>query len=309
MTSASAPDTARYLPAASAGRALNILGDRWVLMILSQAMTGVTRFELFQSRIGIARSLLTDRLRRLETAGVLERHRYNARPPRDEYRLTTMGEDLFRAAMMIIRWERRWYPDPQVRALNLTHGCGHDLAPQCRCAHCQQEVIAREVTSAPGPGAGLEPPPMARAQRRSTVENPTGTRAMIERTIEVLGDRWIAHTIAAAFRGCRRFGEFQQQMGIATNILAERLSRLVALGILEQRPYQTQPVRMEYRLTDKGLDLFPLVVELVNWGASWLSGPEGPPEILTHGCGQPLTTRIVCGHCGEDIRRGDLVGL
>ncbi|WP_292051121.1 MULTISPECIES: winged helix-turn-helix transcriptional regulator [unclassified Brevundimonas] len=311
--SATLPDTtadkSRYLPANSAGRALNVLGDRWVLMILGQAITGVSRFEEFQSRIGIARSLLTERLRRLETAGVLARHRYNARPPRDEYRLTEMGQDLFRAAMMIIRWERNWYPDAKVRVLNLTHTDGHVLVPQCRCAHCDEEVIARETHSIPGPGAGLEPPLKARAQRRSVVDNPNTAHTMIERTIDVLGDRWIAHTIAASFLGCRRFGEFQQRLGIATNILSERLARLVTLGILEQRPYQTQPVRMEYRLTPKGLDLFPLVVELVNWGARWLSGPEGPPEILMHKCGQKLVTRIVCGNCNQDIERGSLTGL
>ncbi|WP_297800877.1 helix-turn-helix domain-containing protein [uncultured Brevundimonas sp.] len=299
----------RLMPANSAARALNILGDRWVLMICTQAFVGTSRFEEFQSRIGIARSLLTDRLRRLESVGVLARHQYQARPPRDEYRLTEAGEDLFKTALMILRWERHWHYDAKVRAHNLTHSCGHPLEAQCRCSHCDKEVVARDVRSKAGPGAGFDPALKARAQRRSIVEIRNSTDAMIERAIAVLGDRWISHTIAAAFFGARRFGEFQQQLGIATNILSERLARLVTLGILEQRPYQTQPLRMEYRLTEKGLDLFPLVVELINWGAKWLSGPEGAPETLIHSCGATLRTKVVCGHCHEEVTRGSSSGL
>lgn len=302
-------DDLKQTTASSASRALNLLGDRWTLMICSQAFVGVTRFEDFQSRIGIARSLLTERLRRLENGGVLARHRYLERPPRDEYRLTDRGEDLFNTALMILRWEGLWHHDPKLRAHNLTHSCGHRLVPQCRCSHCDTEVLARDVNALLGPGAGFDLAPKARAQRRSTVEVRNNTEAMLERTIEVLGDRWVAHTIAAAFNGCHRFGEFQQEMGIATNILSERLARLVTLGVFEQRPYQTQPVRMEYRLTQKGLDLFPLVVTLVEWGQKWLSGPEGPPEILMHNCGQPLHARIVCAHCKTVVSRESLSGL
>ena len=309
-TSNKAAEAPRMIEASSAARALNLLGDRWVLMISSQAFTGITRFEDFQSRIGIARSLLTDRLRRLETAGVLRRSRYCERPPRDEYLLTDMGRDLFGPSMMIIRWEKRWYYDPKVRAHNLKHSCGHDFIPQCRCSHCQQEVIARETRGERGPGAGLEPAAKARAQRRSIVTGGNGTAAMIERSVEVLGDRWISHVIAAAFYGHRRFSDFQQYLGVATNILSERLNRLVALGILEQRLYQESPARYEYRLTEKGLDLFPLVLELVRWGQRWLAGPEGPPEQIRHlTCGETFTPVLTCSHCGESLTRDSLMGI
>lgn len=305
-----ADDTQRLITASSASRALNLMGDRWVLMISSLAFVGVTRFEEFQSSIGIARSLLTSRLRRLEAAGVLERSRYCERPPRDEYLLTEMGRDLFGPSMMIIRWEKRWFHDPKVRAHNLKHTCGHTFMPECRCNHCRKEIIARETVGEPGPGAGFEAAPQARSQRRSTVDNKNGTDAMIERSIEVLGDRWIAHVIAHAFYGRRRFSEFQQALGVATNILSERLNRLVSLGILEQRLYQESPARYEYKLTEKGLDLFPLVLELVRWGARWMSGPEGPPEQIRHlPCQQIVTPVITCSHCGEEVTRESITGL
>lgn len=305
-----AAETHRMIDASSASRALNLLGDRWILMISSQAFVGTTRFEDFQSRIGIARSLLTDRLRRLETAGVLVRSRYCERPPRDEYLLTEMGRDLFGPSMMIIRWEKRWFYDPKVRAHNLKHSCGHDFIPECRCSNCREEVFARNTVGEPGPGYGKEPAPKARAQRRSIVEGGTGTAAMLERSVEVLGDRWISHVIAAAFYGHRRFSDLQNYLGVATNILSERLNRLMALGILEQRLYQESPARYEYRLTEKGLDLFPLVLELVRWGQRWMSGPEGAPEQIRHlTCGEIFTPLLTCSHCGEELKRDSLQGL
>lgn len=273
-------------------------------MILFLAFSRVRRFEGFQSRTGMARSLLTSRLGRLVDAGVLVRERYSLKPPRHEYRLTSMGLDLFGASLMIIRWEKRWFPDPEAPVHRLRHRCGHIFTPELRCDSCGVEVVAREVSAVEGPGAGLEPPQPPRAQRRSIVvrEDIDPNRKMLERALEVLGDRWTAQTIASAFAGIRRFGAFQSELGVAPNILSERLARLVELGILERRRYQEKPERFEYRLTAEGRDLFPLIVELIRWGDRWLAGDVGPPQILTHTpCGSPLVPRITCDHCHEVV--------
>ncbi|WP_326523672.1 winged helix-turn-helix transcriptional regulator [Sphingomonas sp.] len=296
--------TGHRLASNSARRALDILGDRWTLMILYLAFTRVRRFDEFQARIGLARSLLTDRLRRLEASGVLRRQRYQERPPRDEYRLTEMGTDLFGAALMIIRWEKRWFPDPQVGAHRIRHNCGREFTPELRCACCGEQVAARDVSAADGPGAGLEPPARPRAQRRSTVERGelAPEEKMLERAIEVLGDRWTAQTIASAFTGKRRFNALQAELGVAPNILSERLARLVDLGVLDRRRYQERPERFEYALTPEGLDLFPLILELIRWGDRWLAGTAGPPQIITHRpCGNRLEPRITCDQCGEAV--------
>lgn len=291
------------MEANSAARALNIVGDRWTLIILGFAFARVRRFEDFQARIGIARSLLTDRLRRLEDAGILRRERYCERPPRDEYRLTEMGRDLFGPAMMIIRWEKRWFFDKRVSAHRINHACGKTFTPECRCNACGGLVEWRDVRAVPGPGAGIDPPQKPRTQRRSTVENLSPEEAMIERSTEVLGDRWTAHTIAAAFMGRRRFVELQRALGVATNILTDRLARLVELGVLDQRLYQQNPERWEYRLSAKGKDLFPLIVELVRWGDTWLAGRKGPPMILYHSCGKVLKPQITCDQCHKPVAR------
>ncbi|SMF61930.1 winged helix-turn-helix transcriptional regulator [Allosphingosinicella indica] len=279
------------------------MGDRWALMILHLAFQRVRRFEDFQGRTGMARSMLTDRLRRLEAGGVLERRRYQNRPPREEYRLTERGADLFGAAMMITRWEKRWFLDLDIPAHRLVHSCGKLCTPELRCRTCNAEVDAREVSAEPGPGAGWDPPQPPRVQRRSVVDRGdlTANQKMLERAIEVLGDRWTAHTIAAAFTGLKRFNALQESLRVAPNILSERLARLVDLGVLDRRPYQQRPERFEYGLTAQGRDLFPIILELVRWGDRWLA-KAGPPEVHRHKpCGAILETKITCDQCGEEI--------
>ncbi len=292
------------LPSNSARRALEVLGDRWTLMILFLTFARVRRFDSFQSRTGMARSLLTERLAKLVKAGVLQREQYQARPPRDEYRLTAMGLDLFGAALMIIRWEKLWFPDPEVPVHRLRHSCGHCFTPELRCEACGEEVVARDVFAQDGPGAGFDPPQRPRAQRRSSVTRDVSdpSKRMLERALEVMGDRWTAQTIASAFAGVRRFGAFQAELGVAPNILTERLNRLVDLGVFERLRYQERPERFEYKLTPEGRDLFPLIVELIRWGDRWLAGEAGPPQILTHRpCGHVLVPRITCDQCGQVV--------
>jgi DNA-binding HxlR family transcriptional regulator len=296
------PRSSQLVQANSATRALNVLGDRWTLMILHLAFFRVRRFDDFQSRIGLARSLLTDRLRRLEAVGIFQRVRYQERPVRDEYRLTEMGRDLYGLSLMIIRWEKRWFYDPANPAHRLLHVCGGEFTPEFRCAHCNEIVTARDVFVEDGPGAGEDPPQPPRAQRRSIVsgENLNRNDPMLERALQVLGDRWSSHIIASAFMGRRKFKDFQEALAIAPNILSDRLTRLVDIGVLQRQAYQVRPERWEYRLTDVGRDLYPLIAELVRWGDRWLADGKGPPLITYHRtCGHELVSKITCDQCGK----------
>ncbi len=292
--------------ASSAARALNLIGDRWTLLTLYAAFMGQTRFDGFVKLTGMARSLLVDRLARLETAGVLEKRPYQDRPVRHGYHLTAMGKDLYDAALMILRWETRWHYDETSPSHRIQHvTCGKPLVAQLVCETCDKPVTAGEVELVPGPGAGLEPAPRARLHRRSTAETAAPLAPMLERSIAVLGDRWTAHLLAAAFYGRRRFKDLQAELGVATNILSDRLARLVALGMLDCRLYQARPERWEYRLTDEARDLFPLIVALMTWGDRWLAGDAGPPEVLVHKpCGSVLKTAVRCGAChgAVDVR-------
>src|SRR5215208_1487873 len=98
------------------------------------------------------------------------------------------------------------------------------------------------------------------------------------RAMDVLGDRWTLMVLREAFNGVRRFTDMQRELGIARNVLTDRLNFLVDAGVLERRQYQERPVRHEYRLTGMGRDLQPALLALMHWGDTHLS-PEGPPAL------------------------------
>jgi len=121
----------------------------------------------------------------------------------------------------------------------------------------------------------------------------------IARSLEVIGERWTILIIRDAFLGVRRFDDFQRSLGVARNVLQGRLERLVEGGILERVRYQERPERFEYRLTEMGIDLWPVVVSLLSWGDKHLA-PDGPAMLLEHrDCGGHVNDRRICDKCGE----------
>ena len=134
-----------------------------------------------------------------------------------------------------------------------------------------------------------------------------GMNCSIARTLEIVGEWWTPLILRDAFLGLSRFEEFQGSLGIARNVLTKRLATLVQAGIMERQRYQEHPERFEYRLTEAGRDLFPVVVSLLQWGDRWTSGEAGPPLLLVHErCGQPGGAMLVCSHCGEEITVGNV---
>jgi len=123
----------------------------------------------------------------------------------------------------------------------------------------------------------------------------------IARALEIVGERWTILIVRDAFLGVRRFDDFQRSLGIARNVLADRLDRLVEAGIFERRPYQDRPPRYEYRLTEPGLDLHPVIFSLMKWGDKHLA-PDGPPRLALHrGCGGEIDEHLTCSKCGERV--------
>ena len=129
----------------------------------------------------------------------------------------------------------------------------------------------------------------------------------IARTLEVVGEWWSLLVLRDAFKGVRRFEEFQRSLGIARNVLADRLQTLVEHGVLERRLYQERPERYEYRLTDKGIDLYPVIIGLMRWGDRWATDEMGPPLLLTHKpCGHDVMPVLVCPECREPLGARDM---
>lgn len=124
----------------------------------------------------------------------------------------------------------------------------------------------------------------------------------LARALVVVGDRWTLLVLRECFLKVRRFEQFQARLGIARRVLTERLAHLVAAGVLERVAYQDRPARYEYRLTDKGLDLYPVVLALVHWGDAHYAGPEGPPLLHRHrACGHQFHSVMACSECGEAL--------
>jgi DNA-binding HxlR family transcriptional regulator len=133
-----------------------------------------------------------------------------------------------------------------------------------------------------------------------------GQVCSIARTLELVGDRWTLLIIRDAFLGMRRFDAFLDRLGIARNVLSDRLSRLCEDGILERRPYQDHPVRYEYHLTPKGVDLWPLLMAALLWGDKHTAA-DGAPVLVRHrGCGGRLVEPLHCGRCGTRLTPGDV---
>jgi DNA-binding HxlR family transcriptional regulator len=298
---AAAVNRADLIRASSIGRALEVIGDRWVLMILQQAFFGVRRFEEFQRRLAIARSTLTSRLNHLVYHAVLQRHPYQDNPPRYDYRLTDKGWGLFPTGLMARSWQERWTDVAGLRRVELVHlGCGHATEPWQACAHCLEPVHARETGYEDGPGAGWVRR-VTKRRRRASAELvlPPGS-TMSPELLELLGDRWTPQVASMGFFRIRRFEDICATLKLATNILSDRLRRLVALGIYRTEMYQDRPPRLEYRLTEKGLAFYPLLVELMYWGDRWCASPEGPPLLLFHKpCDERLATVLLCSHCND----------
>jgi DNA-binding HxlR family transcriptional regulator len=132
-----------------------------------------------------------------------------------------------------------------------------------------------------------------------------GQACSIARSLELIGERWTLLIVRDVFRGLRRFDDMQKSLGIARNVLANRLERLLDEDILEKRPYQEHPPRYEYFLTEKGIDLWPVLVSLIKWGDKYepFGGFDGlPPVVIRHKkCKGEVDEHFACTECGERV--------
>jgi len=120
----------------------------------------------------------------------------------------------------------------------------------------------------------------------------------VARALEIVGERWSLLIVRdAIFRGTTKFSEFQRNLGIAPNILASRLDGFVEAGLMEARRYSDQHDHREYVLTERGLDLQPVIIALTDWGDKW-AAPQGPFIVYQHeGCGGGIRQHLSCTAC------------
>lgn len=127
-------------------------------------------------------------------------------------------------------------------------------------------------------------------------------RCSVARTVAVIGDRWTLLVLRDCFLRVRRFEDFQARLGVTRHVLADRLRKLVRYGVLRRVPYQERPRRYEYLLTQKGLDLHPLMMAIVHWGDVHMVDERGRPFLYQHKlCGKTFDPVMTCSECGEPL--------
>jgi DNA-binding HxlR family transcriptional regulator len=144
--------------ACSIARATDLFGDAWTALIMRDVLLGVTRFDDIAEDLGLSRKVLAARLARLVEEGVLVRERYRERPPREHYRATEKGEQLYPVLLALMDWGDRWYAGEAGPPALVRHvACGHDTSPVTVCAHCGEPLTVRNSTQLPGPGGRVGP--------------------------------------------------------------------------------------------------------------------------------------------------------
>jgi DNA-binding HxlR family transcriptional regulator len=298
-------DQAQAVDLDSIYRTGEVVGDAWSWLVMRESVLyDVRRFSQFHARLGVARSTLAARLRQLTSGGLLAEFPRASGP---EYRPTESGRDFLACLMVAMRWGDRWYFEERSRPVPATHvGCGQPLEAVLRCHKCGAVISARAVT-ARRPGPFTASPQLALRRRTPDLSLLERNRTCsIARTLSVTGDHWTSLLIREAFFGTRRFDEFQRNLAIAPNILSGRLRRLVEQGILVAAPYGDWPLRHEYRLTERGLDLYQLPLAMLTWGQRWLDTNESDIHLTHTTCGHKLKPVLSCDHCAAPIARQDI---
>lgn len=294
----------------SVARTVEILSDAWMFLVLRESFFGARRFEHFQSRLQVPRNTLVIRLKKLTELGLLVKVGYSAGQTRFEYRLSDQGRDLYPTMLALLQYGDRWLSGHAPPPLQLIHqSCGKESFAQIVCSGCHTSVDPHDVQYRSGPGAGMQVRDLARKRSRRASDPEVLERVRpcsVARTLQIIGDRWSFLLIREMFFGVRRFDVFQENIGIATNILTDRLQRLTGHGIVQKQAYQTRPERFEYRFTPKGHDLYGPMIVMMRWGDKWLSSGK-PPLMLKHTkCQQDFFAQVVCSECRGELFAGEM---
>lgn len=281
------------------GRMLGLLGDEWNLLILQQALMGACRYSDLMARLPISNSVLTRRLRMLVDEGLLA----------PDYRPTPRSRSLWPVLLCIWEWERVWVDEHRQRLPAMRHAsCGHLFSPVLRCAACTATLGADDLELSVGPsGQWSRSAPTATTRRRSESDAGPRQAGLFPETMAVLGNRWAAALLLAAFLGTARFTDFQAQLGLPPSLLTERLQRFCDIGVLTTAP-AGRSERSAYRLSDKGRALYAVLAMVLQWAQRWFVAPDGPALVVSHrGCGAVLAGDLACDRCGDRLSGAQVV--
>lgn len=288
---------------------LAVIGDRCAFLIIRDVYLGARRFEEFRRRTEAARGTLASRLKSLVKRGILQKDPYQSSPVRYEYHLTEKGRDLYPMVLLMWNWEHKWGQNQYLPATLVHRTCGKEMTPVYRCTACKKEVRPQDFSFSPGKSfeAAKKVPPRFQRRSKSKQEKSGYLGPQHVSVLDCVGDRWTSLVLAAGFFGLQRFDNIAEAIGIATNILSDRLKVLVNMGVFDRVPYRDRPVRYEYHLSHKGRDLYQHTIAIHEWATRWLIEPGNEPLLLRHApCDKLFNGEVVCSECDEVLDPHDV---
>jgi len=282
---------------------LHLLGDRWTVALILGAFLGVRRFDEWQTRLGIPRQTLAERLKALTELGLLGPRLYQERPPRYDYHLTRKGMQLYNHVLMMWAWERRWGSRSLALPQRLVHKtCGHAFVPRMSCSACNEKVGIRDLTFSLEVNEALRAVPAPR-QRGARLTPEEGAQMGLGLRV----DRWALLIVSAVLLGCHYFDQISHVLGIGSSVLARRLAGMVDSGLLLCQPDLNDARRKIYRLTPASNDLSGYIICFSNWASRFHFHEPSSIRPTHKGCGQPFVPQVVCGHCEEPLLPWEVV--
>ncbi|MEY3008246.1 MAG: hypothetical protein RI942_2588 [Pseudomonadota bacterium] len=278
---------------------LDIISDRWILLLLRELYLGSNSWSQFVDILDISPAILNKRLKLLVDAKCLTKA---SQPGRREtrYVLTEAGEDLYPFMAAAREWQLRWDRRHGAFVSPFFHDCGAPLRTYSACAHCSSELYVRDIEF-----GDISPTlPTLSDARHFRVSGASGAdkrspNATVPKIIQILGDRRATQIISTLSAGALKFDDICRVSGLHPAIITERLRKLQLLEQCQQRLYQEKPDRFVYSLTTSAQDLFEVALHLRQWADKWLGTITD--ESIHRTCGKPLIADLRCCSCHETV--------
>jgi DNA-binding HxlR family transcriptional regulator len=291
-------------------RTVELLGDGWTFFILRESFFGTRRFDGFQRALGIPRARLAERLSKLVKDNVLIKREYEDHPPRYEYLLSEAGHDIYGMTLLMKKWGDTWRQHTPRPGLQLVHrACGEPLVPDLVCRECRGPVDPGSVEIPQiDSSIHLQPNFTVRRQLLRQAFQQDSRNDSVARTLAVIGDQWAMVLVNEALMyGTNTFDGFKSRLGIARSTLSSRLKHLVAENVLIKIPYQQNPRRYTYKLTEAGRDLMGIYLLMYDWGGRWRCHINEHILTLSHKpCGAAFSAQVICRFCEMPVQSYDV---
>lgn len=288
--------------ASSVWAALEVVGDKPTLLLLESYWLGIRRFSDFCTQTGLLKTVVSDRLKKLIAVGCLQKTPYSTKPLRYEYHGTEKLLTMYPLALSMLHWEYQWGQRPDKIKLQLIHtNCQNTFTPIPKCLACRAPLHSRDVDWVIDHVETQDEAKPYSRRRKSSLVLKRREIALFDEIADVIGDRWSALIIRSLFIRLDSFQAIQQDTQMATNVLAERLRWLLDKQIISKNE-QLSSRHMSYKLTQKGHDIYPVMLALMEWGSLWSTEHLDSPINLVHRpCGRPLKMQIVCSACDQEL--------